>query len=130
MRWDNGWGDDLREDETTLFNVEPSFQPLPDSPSPSFELVFDVPDTVPIASIRAVYVSHFLARWAWRTWEFAVALILMELHPTSLLLVSLYGLMDNLVRVLLGSTVGCYVDRYVYILYFPPPPDPDLVSLP
>lgn len=35
----------------------------------------------------------------------------MQLHPTSLLLVSMYGLADNLVRLLLGAQVGALVDR-------------------
>ncbi|GBF99021.1 hypothetical protein Rsub_11825 [Raphidocelis subcapitata] len=65
----------------------------------------------PAAAFRALYASHALARWAWRTWEFAVVLILLHLHPGSLLLVSGYGLMDNLVRVVAGAAVGRYIDR-------------------
>lgn len=40
-----------------------------------------------------------------------MALLLIHLFPDSLLLVSAYGLIDNLVRVLLGSTVGSFIDR-------------------
>jgi hypothetical protein len=29
----------------------------------------------------ALLGSHFLASWGWRTWEFAVALLLSELYP-------------------------------------------------
>jgi hypothetical protein len=39
------------------------------------------------------------------------ALILMRLHPSSLLLVSVYGLLDNLVRLVLGGYVGSFIDR-------------------
>lgn len=39
------------------------------------------------------------------------ALILIRLFPTSLLLVSLYGLLDNLTRLLLGAWIGQYIDR-------------------
>jgi hypothetical protein len=44
-------------------------------------------------------------------WEFSVALILIRLYPGSLLLVSAYGLADNLVRVAGGAHVGAFVDR-------------------
>ncbi len=47
-----------------------------------------------------------------RSWEFAVALLLMDLYPDSLLLVSVYGIADNVVRVLLGSFLGSYIARY------------------
>ncbi|GLC41594.1 hypothetical protein PLESTB_000698500 [Pleodorina starrii] len=56
--------------------------------------------------------SYALAAWAWRSWEFIVALVLIELYPESLLMVSAYGLLDNLARVLLGPVVGNYVDRH------------------
>lgn len=55
--------------------------------------------------------THALARWGWRTWEFAVALILIKLFPDSLLLVSIFGLLDNIVRLLFGSVIGQFVDR-------------------
>lgn len=41
-----------------------------------------------------------------------MVLILIRLHPDSLLLVSAYGLLDNLVRVVSGAAVGRYVDRW------------------
>ena len=66
----------------------------------------------PLAALRAVCAAHALARWAWRTWEFAVALILIRLSPTtSLLSVSAYGLADNVARVAFGGAAGAYVDR-------------------
>lgn len=40
------------------------------------------------------------------------ALILIKLFPTSLLLVSTYGLLDNLVRLLLGAFVGQLIDTH------------------
>lgn len=43
---------------------------------------------------------------------FAQALILIKLFPSSLLLVSVYGLLDNVVRVLCGSVIGQFVDRW------------------
>jgi hypothetical protein len=67
----------------------------------------DVPNEVKAPML----MSHFLARWAWRTWEFAVALLLIKLHPASLLLVSVYGLLDNFSRLAFGSLTGQYVDR-------------------
>ncbi|KAI8465599.1 MAG: hypothetical protein J3K34DRAFT_84448 [Monoraphidium minutum] len=65
----------------------------------------------PAAACNALFASHALARWAWRTWEFAVALILVDLHPGSLGLISAYGLVDNLVRVVGGAPIGAFVDR-------------------
>jgi len=57
-------------------------------------------------------ITHIsLNSWAWRTWEFAVALILIRLYPGSLALISAYGLMENLVRVVGGAPVGRYIDR-------------------
>lgn len=49
--------------------------------------------------------------WGERAWEFAVGLILLELYPTSLLYVSIFGLLDAAVVVLFGAAVGAYVDR-------------------
>lgn len=47
----------------------------------------------------------------WRTWEFAVALLLAELYPSSLLLVAAYGLCDDVVQILSGFLLGAYIDR-------------------
>ena len=43
---------------------------------------------------RALYGSHFLSTWGQRGWEFSIGLIMLELQPTSLLLVSVFGLVD------------------------------------
>jgi len=37
--------------------------------------------------------------------------LLMKLYPSSLMLVSAYGLLDNLTRLLLGAYIGQYIDR-------------------
>jgi hypothetical protein len=63
------------------------------------------------AARRALYTTSFLGQWGWRTWEFAVALILIELYPDTLLLVALYGLLDALVKLVTGSAIGSYIDR-------------------
>ncbi|KAL6755200.1 hypothetical protein V8C86DRAFT_3137942 [Haematococcus lacustris] len=59
---------------------------------------------------HALMAAYCLAAWAWRSWEFAVALLLLHLYP-SLLLVSVYGLVDNGVRLLSGPAVGAYIAR-------------------
>jgi len=41
-----------------------------------------------------------------------VGLIMLELKPTSLLYVSLFGLLDAAVQVVFGAAVGAYVDRW------------------
>lgn len=66
---------------------------------------------IPIRAKLFLCTSYALAAWAWRSWEFIVALVLIELYPNSLLMVSAYGLLDNFARVLLGPAVGSYVDR-------------------
>jgi iron-regulated transporter 1 len=53
------------------------------------------------------YVDHR------RSWEFAVALLLIDLYPDSLRLVAAYGIADNVVRVVLGSRVGSFISRFV-----------------
>mmetsp|Transcript_26528 Transcript_26528/g.71752 ORF Transcript_26528/g.71752 Transcript_26528/m.71752 type:complete len:502 (+) Transcript_26528:201-1706(+) len=60
---------------------------------------------------KPLMLSYALAAWAWRSWEFAVALLLIQLSSSSLRLVSAYGLVDNFVRVAFGGSVGGYVGR-------------------
>lgn len=43
----------------------------------------------------SLYGSHALAAWGQRSWEFAVGLIMLEVWPQSLVLVSAYGLADQ-----------------------------------
>lgn len=45
-------------------------------------------------------------------WEFSIGLILLDLHPESLALVALFGLIDSLAQVLAGPFVGAYIDRH------------------
>lgn len=51
-----------------------------------------------------------LSTWGQRGWEFTVGLLMLELHPSSLVLVALWGLVDAAVSVLLGASVGTWVD--------------------
>ncbi len=66
---------------------------------------------VPAKAKAYLCCSYAMAAWAWRSWEFVVALVLIELYPNSLLMVSAYGLLDNVARVVLGPVVGGFVDR-------------------
>ncbi|BDA48594.1 Solute carrier family 40 member 1 [Coccomyxa sp. Obi] len=59
----------------------------------------------------ALYGSHFLSTWGQRMWEFAIGLILLELRPGSLALVSVFGLVDSGAQVLAGPHIGAYIDR-------------------
>ena len=43
--------------------------------------------------------------------EFAIGLIMLELYPDSLALVSLFGLLDGGAQLLAGASIGQYVDR-------------------
>ncbi|KAK9837511.1 hypothetical protein WJX81_007687 [Elliptochloris bilobata] len=61
--------------------------------------------------LAALYGSHGLSTWGQRSWEFMIGLVLLELYPTSLTLVSAFGLIDGLALVLFGGMVGEYVDR-------------------
>jgi len=56
------------------------------------------------------YASHALARWAWRTHEFLVALLLVEVCSGSLRAVAVYGAVDNAARLFLAPAAGAYVD--------------------
>ncbi len=40
-----------------------------------------------------------------------MGLVMLELKPTSLLYVSLFGLLDAAVQVVFGAAVGAYIDR-------------------
>ena len=44
-------------------------------------------------------------------WEFAIGLIMLELLPSSLALVSAFGLVDGGAQILSGALIGDYVDR-------------------
>lgn len=59
----------------------------------------------------ALYASHALSTWGQRMWEFAVGLVMLELYPSSLVLVSAFGLADGLAKVFSGSFVGSYIDK-------------------
>lgn len=59
---------------------------------------------------QALYGSHFLSTWGQRAWEFLVGLVMLEIHPSSLLLVSIFGLCDAAAVVLFGPAVGLFVD--------------------
>lgn len=58
-----------------------------------------------------LYISHFLSRWGARMWEFGVGLFMFEIWPSSLLLTSLFGLVEDMAVVFLGVYVGKWVDR-------------------
>jgi len=45
-----------------------------------------------------------------RSWEFAVALLLIQLYPSSLRLLSVYGCLDNVVRV--GNCLALLVAEF------------------
>lgn len=71
---------------------------------------------------RYLYISHFLSMWGGRAFEFTVALSLLSLHPSSLLLTSLFGLTDSAAVFLFAPIIGAWVDntprlRAVTILY-------------
>lgn len=59
----------------------------------------------------ALYGSHTLSTWGQRSWEFAVGLLMLQLRPQSLALVSAYGLADSGAQVLTGAAVGSYLSR-------------------
>jgi len=59
---------------------------------------------------QALYGSHFLSTWGQRAWEFLVGLVMLDIHPSSLLLVSIFGLCDAAFVVLFGPAVGVFVD--------------------
>lgn len=73
----------------------------------------DLPETdQPFKVKAALYASHFLSAWGERMWEFAIGLIMLELYPSSLALVSTFGLVDGGAQILSGALIGDYIDRY------------------
>ncbi|GAX73942.1 hypothetical protein CEUSTIGMA_g1392.t1 [Chlamydomonas eustigma] len=81
-------------------------------PSIDSDASSNLPNSQQFRSIRSsILLSYFMASWARRGMEFTIALVLIDLYPDSLLLVSIYGLVDNSVRVTLGGVIGSYLDR-------------------
>ena len=68
----------------------------------------------------ALYASHALSTWCQRMWEFAIGLLMLEFRPNSLLLVSVFGMVDSGVQVLVGGAVGTYIGRCMQGLLFLP----------
>ncbi len=65
----------------------------------------------PVMAKISLYSSHLMSTWGQRMWEFAIGLIMLEMYPSSLTLVSAFGLVDGLAKVFSGSLVGSYIDR-------------------
>jgi len=65
----------------------------------------------PVMAKISLYSSHLMSTWGQRMWEFAIGLIMLEMYPSSLALVSAFGLVDGLAKVFSGSLVGSYIDR-------------------
>jgi len=63
-------------------------------------------------NIRRLYVSHGLSAWGDRMWEFAIALLLINIWPGSLLLVALFGATEAIAVVFAGPIIGDWVDAY------------------
>ena len=84
--------------ESTIFNLATPDLPQADRP---------------LYAKSALYTSHFLSTWGQRMWEFAIGLIMLELYPSSLALVSTFGLVDGGVQIVSGAWLGSYVDRSV-----------------
>jgi iron-regulated transporter 1 len=87
---------------------------LPDTPlaSSSFELGGGGVTAADARRARlALYCSHALSTWGQRGWEFTAGLVMFVIHPSSLLLVAVFGLCDAGAQVALGPAAGAYVDR-------------------
>lgn len=61
--------------------------------------------------MHRLYISHGLSAWGDRMWEFAIALLLINIWPGSLLLVALYGLIVASAVVFCGPLIGEWVDH-------------------
>lgn len=73
---------------------------------PAKDYLFESP-----LSNAGLYIAYALAAWNWRSLEFSIAPLLVSIHPNSFVMVSLYGFLDSLARLLAGSFVGSYIDR-------------------
>eukprot|EP00048_Salpingoeca_helianthica_P019486 m.244934 g.244934 ORF g.244934 m.244934 type:complete len:611 (+) comp34197_c0_seq1:92-1924(+) len=63
-------------------------------------------------NLRRLYVSHTLAAWGDRMWDFAIALFMIEIWPSSILMAAVYGLCSTATIVLLGPVAGNFVDTH------------------
>jgi len=67
------------------------------------------------------YMSHFLSTWSDRMWEFAIALLLINIWPDTMLLVALFGFTESIAVVLGGPVVGDWVDTHPRLEVVSPP---------
>ncbi|XP_076326807.1 ferroportin-like isoform X2 [Tachypleus tridentatus] len=58
-----------------------------------------------------MYCSHALSAWGDRMWTFAVGLYLIQLYPSSLRVTAIFGLAASLSVIILGSSIGNWVDH-------------------
>uniref|UniRef100_A0A8C5K1W9 Solute carrier family 40 member n=1 Tax=Jaculus jaculus TaxID=51337 RepID=A0A8C5K1W9_JACJA len=58
-----------------------------------------------------LYLSHSLSTWGDRMWHFAVSVFLVELYGNSLLLTAVYGLVVAGSVLVLGASIGDWVDK-------------------
>ena len=67
-------------------------------------------------SSLAMYVSHVLSTWGQRGWEFMVGILMVQIYPSSLLLVATFGMFDAAAVTLFSSSVGGYIDRCAHMM--------------
>lgn len=58
-----------------------------------------------------LYMARFLSAWGERMWEFGIALLLYQLRPQTLLLPSIFGLVDSATISVFGSVLGSWMDK-------------------
>ena len=85
---------------------------------PDLEVPVDSEDSRPTIIVDAeatartsLFSSRFMSAWGDRMWEFAVTLILVEAGHGSIFLPASFGLVESLAVVLVGPTVGSWVQK-------------------
>lgn len=58
-----------------------------------------------------IYASRALSAWGDRIWDFAGGLFIMDLYPSSLRLVAIYGFVKALSVIFFGAAIGNWIDR-------------------
>lgn len=58
-----------------------------------------------------LYIARFLSAWGERMWEFGISLLLYQLRPKTLLLPSVFGLVDSAAISVFGSIIGSWMDK-------------------
>lgn len=68
-------------------------------------------DTLQMRTVWKLYLSRFLSAWGDRIWSFGLGIFLYKMKSENLRLIAAYGLIQNLVNLMLLTGVGHWIDK-------------------